>query len=43
MILLEFIEKSLRLATNFAAKMIRETGYRNKSIKMQFSLKKVSV
>jgi hypothetical protein len=28
-----YIEKNLWSATNFAAKMIRETGYRNKSIR----------
>jgi len=30
----EYIEKNLWLATNFAAKMIRETGHRNKSIRI---------
>lgn len=29
-----YVEKNLWLATNFAAKMIRETGYRNKSIRI---------
>lgn len=40
---MEFVEKSLWLATNFAAKMIKETGYRNKSIKKAANYYNVNV
>lgn len=39
---MSFVEKNLWLATNFAAKMIKENGYRNKAIKIASNYYKVN-
>ena len=40
---MSFVRKDLWLATNFAVKMIKQTGYRNKSIKKAAEYYGVSV
>lgn len=42
-LIMAFVEKQLWLATNFASKMIKETGYRNKSIKIAANYYKVKI